>query len=71
MLSNFLNVCNLKNLGIQKTCSKNPENSSYIELILTSSSCSFQNIAQCEKCPNEILIDGRNRQTLMKAFIIL
>ena len=31
----FLNIYNLKNLVKQKTCYKNPENSSCIDLILT------------------------------------
>ena len=39
----FLNIYNLKNLVRQKTCYKNPENPSCIDLILTNSHRSFQN----------------------------
>ena len=39
----FLNIYNLKNLVKQKTCYKNPENPSCIDLILTNSHRSFQN----------------------------
>ena len=39
----FLNTYNLKNLVKQKTCHKNPENPSCIDLILTNSCRSFQN----------------------------
>ena len=39
----FLNMYSLKNLVSQKTCFKNPENPSCIDLILTNCSRSFQN----------------------------
>ena len=39
----FLNVYNLKNLVHQKTCFKNPDNPTCIDLILTNSPRSFQN----------------------------
>ena len=39
----FLNIYILKNLLKQKTCYKNPEKSSCIDLILTNSHRSFQN----------------------------
>ena len=42
-LSNFMSVHNLKTLIKQKTCSKNPENPTFIDLILTNSPRSSQN----------------------------
>ena len=42
-MSEFLNMYSLKNLVSQKTCFKNPENPSCIDLILTNCSRSFQN----------------------------
>ena len=42
-MSESLNMYNLKNLLSQKTCFKNPENPSCIDLILTKYSRSFQN----------------------------
>ena len=42
-LSNFMSVHNLKTLIKQKTCFKNPENPTCIDLILTNSPRSFQN----------------------------
>ena len=42
-MSEFLNIYSLKNLVFQKTCFKNPENPSCIDLILTNCSGSFQN----------------------------
>ena len=42
-MSDFLNIYNLKNLVKLKTCFKNPENPSSIDLILTNSHKSFQN----------------------------
>ena len=42
-MSDFLNIYNLRNLVKQKTCYKNPENPSCIDLILTNSHRSFQN----------------------------
>ena len=42
-MSEFLNMYSLKNLVSQKTCFKNPENPSCIDLILTNCSQSFQN----------------------------
>ena len=38
----FMSAYNLKSLVIQKTCFKNPDNPSCIELILTKSQRSFQ-----------------------------
>ena len=43
-LSNFMSVHNLKTLIKQKTCFENPENPARIDLILTNSPRSFQNI---------------------------
>ena len=40
----FLNIYNLKNLVKQKTCYKNPENPSYIDLILTNNHRSSRKI---------------------------
>ena len=42
-MTEFLNMYSLKNLVSQKTCFKNPENPSCIDLILTNCSRSFQN----------------------------
>ena len=42
-MADFLNVYNLKNLVDQKTCFKNPDNPTCIDLILTNSPRSFQN----------------------------
>lgn len=42
-MSDFLKICNLKNLVKQKTCHKNPEKPSCIDLILTNYQRSFQN----------------------------
>ena len=42
-MSEFLNMYSLKNLVSQKTCFKNPENPSCIDLILTNHSLIFQN----------------------------
>ena len=42
-MSEFISVYSLKNLVKQKTCFKNPENPSCIDLILTNSPRSFQN----------------------------
>ena len=42
-MADFMNVYNLKTLIKQKTCYKNPENPSCIDLILTNSPRSFQN----------------------------
>ena len=42
-MSEFLKMYSLKNLVSQKTCFKNPENPSCIDLILTNCSQSFQN----------------------------
>ena len=42
-LSNFVSVHNLKTFIKQKTCFKNPENPTCIDLILRNSSRSFQN----------------------------
>ena len=42
-MSNFLNIYNMKNLVKEKTCYKNPENPSCIDLILTNCQRSFQN----------------------------
>ena len=42
-MSEFLKMYSLKNLVSQKTCFKNPENPSCIDLILTNCSRSFQN----------------------------
>ena len=42
-MSEFLNMYSLKNLVSQKTCFKNPENPSCIDLILTNRSLIFQN----------------------------
>ena len=42
-LSNFMSVHNLRPLIKQKTCFKNPENPTHIDLILTNSPRSFQN----------------------------
>ena len=42
-MSEFLNMYSLKNLVSQKTCFKNPENPSRIDLVLTIYSRSFQN----------------------------
>ena len=42
-LSDFMSTYNLKSLVKQKTCFKNPENPSRIDLILTNSLRSFQN----------------------------
>ena len=39
----FLNIYNLTNLVKQKTCYKNPENPSCLDLILTNNHRSFQN----------------------------
>ena len=41
-MSNFLNTYHLKNIVKQKTCFKNPERPSCIDLILSNSSRSFQ-----------------------------
>ena len=40
--SNFLNTYNLKNIVKQKTCFKNPDRPTCIDLILTNSSRTFQ-----------------------------
>ena len=42
-MSEFMSLYNLRNLVKQKTCFKNPENPSCIDLILTNSPRSFQN----------------------------
>ena len=42
-MSEFMNLYNLRNLVKQKTCFKNPENPSCIDLILNNSQRSFQN----------------------------
>ena len=42
-MADFLNAYNLKNLVHQKTCFKNPDNPTCIDLILTNSPRSFQN----------------------------
>ena len=42
-MTEFLNMYSLKNIVSQKTCFKNPENPSCIDLILTNCSRSFQN----------------------------
>ena len=42
-MSEFLNMYSLKNLVSHKTCFKNPEHPSCIDLILTNCSRSFQN----------------------------
>ena len=42
-ISEFLNMYSLKNLVSQKNCFKTPGNPSYIDLILTNCSRSFQN----------------------------
>ena len=42
-MSEFMNLYSLRNLVKQKTCFKNPENPSCIDLILTKSPRSFQN----------------------------
>ena len=42
-MSEFMSLYNLRNLGKPKTCFKNPENSSFIDFILTNSPRSFQN----------------------------
>ena len=42
-MSEFMNLYNLRNLVKQKTCFKNPENPSCVDLILTNSPRSFQN----------------------------
>ena len=42
-MSEFLNMSSLKNLVPQKSCFKNPENPSCVDLILTNCSRSFQN----------------------------
>ena len=39
----FCDTHNLKSLTRESTCYKNPENPSYIDLILTNGLCSFQN----------------------------
>ena len=44
-LSNFMSVHNLKTLIKQKTCFKNPENPTCIDVILTNSPRSFQKVA--------------------------
>ena len=44
----FLNINNLKNLVKQKTCYKNPDNTSCIDLILTNCHRSFQNTSVFE-----------------------
>ena len=41
-MSNFLNTYNLKNIVKQKTCFKNPDRPTCIDLILTNSSRTFQ-----------------------------
>ena len=46
--SNFLNIYRLKNIVKQKTCFKNPERPSCIDLILTNSSRSFQDTCTIE-----------------------
>ena len=43
-MSDFLNIYNLRNLVKQKTCYKNPENPSCIDLILTNSHRSFKTL---------------------------
>ena len=43
IISEFMNTDNLKNLAKQKTCFKNPECPSCIDLILTNCPKSFQN----------------------------
>ena len=43
-MPNFLNTYHLKNIVKQKTCFKNPKRPSCIDLILTNSSRSFQDI---------------------------
>ena len=47
-MSNFLNIYHLKNIVKQKTCFKNPERPSCIDLILTDSSRSFQDTCTVE-----------------------
>ena len=47
-MSNFLNTDHLKNIVKQKTCFKNPERPSCIDLILTNSSRSFQDTCTVE-----------------------
>ena len=42
-ISEFLNLCNLKNLVKQNTCFKNPDKPTCIDLILTNCPRSFQN----------------------------
>ena len=46
--SNFLNTYHLKNIVKQKTCFKNPDRPSCIDLILTNSSRSFQDTCTVE-----------------------
>ena len=47
-MSNFLNTYHLKNIVKQKTCFKNPDRPSCIDLILTNSSRSFQDTCTVE-----------------------
>ena len=47
-MSNFLNTYHLKNIVKQKTCFKNPDRPSRIDLILTNSSRSFQDTCTVE-----------------------
>ena len=46
--TNFMSVYKLKTLIKQKTCFKNPENPTSIDLILTNSTQSFPNSSVCE-----------------------
>ena len=43
IMLDFLNLYNLKNLVKEKTCYKNPDNPSYIDLILINCHRSFEN----------------------------
>ena len=47
-MNNFCNACKLSSLIKEPTCYKNPENLSFIDLILTNSSCRFQSACVVE-----------------------
>ena len=48
-MSKSLNIYSVENVVSQKTCFKNPENPSYIDLLLTNYSRSFQNTGVFER----------------------
>ena len=47
-MSEFMNNYNLKNLVNEKTCFKNPENPTCIDLLITNAPRSFNNTTVCE-----------------------